>query len=46
LLSSAWQDLWATDGTNWIAGYPSTNGLVSQTNWPATSRAFFRVVKP
>ena len=45
-LGGSWQDLPATDGTNWISGYSSTNGFVSQTNWPAGSAAFFRVVKP
>ena len=46
LVSGTWQDLAATDGTNWTSGFGSTNGFVSQTNWPASSRAFFRVVKP
>jgi hypothetical protein len=45
-LSSAWMDLVATDGTNWTAGYSSTNGFVSQTNWPAAGKSFFRLVKP
>jgi hypothetical protein len=46
LLSGSWQDIIATDGTNWVSGYSSTNGFVSQTNWPAGSKAFFRLVKP
>jgi hypothetical protein len=46
LNAGTWQDLWETDGTNWTSGFPSTNGFVSQTNWPATNGAFFRVVKP
>lgn len=42
-----WQQVVATDGTNWSAGYYSTNGFVSQTNWPATDgNVFFRLVKP
>jgi hypothetical protein len=46
LAAGTWQELFATDGTNWITGASSTNGFVSQTNWPATNAAFFRVVKP
>jgi hypothetical protein len=46
LAGGTWQDLIATDGTNWTAGYSSTNGFVSQTNWPAADKAFFRLVKP
>ena len=46
LTSGVWQDLPATDGTNWLNGYNSTNGFVSQTNWPANGAAFFRLVKP
>jgi len=45
-LLSGWQTLAATDGTNWTTGYSSTNGFVSTTNWPAASKAFFRLVKP
>jgi hypothetical protein len=46
-LGGAWQDLMATDGTNWVSGYNDpTNGFVSQTNWPASGNAFFRLVKP
>ena len=45
-LGGSWQDLLATDGNNWTSGYSSTNGFVSQTNWPASIQAFFRVVKP
>lgn len=46
LASGTWQDIFETDGTNWISGYSSTNGFVSQTNWPASNNAFFRLVKP
>jgi hypothetical protein len=46
VLSGTWQTLAATDGTNWTVGYNSTNGFVSTTNWPATNRAFFRIIKP
>jgi hypothetical protein len=46
-LNGTWQDLFATDGTNWVSGYNDpTNGFVSQTNWPASGNAFFRLVKP
>ena len=45
-LSGAWQNIPATDGTNWTAGYSSANGLVSVTNWPASGTTFFRLVKP
>jgi len=46
LAGGVWQDLPATDGTNWISGYSSTNGFVSQTNWPVAGKTFFRLVKP
>jgi hypothetical protein len=46
LTLGVWQDLAATDGTNWITGYSSTNGFVSVTNWPASGKMFFRLVKP
>jgi hypothetical protein len=46
LLSGTWQNLVATDGTSWTTVTSSTNGLVSQTNWPASTKAFFRLVKP
>jgi len=42
----AWQDLIQTDGTNWTIGSSSINGFVSQTNWPAVGKTFFRLVKP
>lgn len=45
LASATWQDLWVTDGTNWTTGTTTTNGLLSATNWPATSKTFFRLVK-
>jgi len=46
LSAGAWVTISATDGTNWNIGYYSTNGLVSQTNWPTSSHQFFRLVKP
>jgi hypothetical protein len=46
LTGATWQDLWVTDGTNWASGSMSTNGFVSQTNWPANGIQFFRLVKP
>ena len=46
LTGGTWQDLWLTDGTNWTSGFTSTNGFVSQTNWPANGVQFFRLVKP
>ena len=46
LTSGAWLTLPATDGTNWTSGYSSTNGFVSQTNWPAAGNTFFRLAKP
>lgn len=47
LSGGSWQDLWATDGTNWNAGHYGTNGLVSVTNFPTSGGALFiRVVKP
>ena len=45
LSSGAWQDISATDGTNWVSGSSSTNGFVSQTNWPAGGNSFFRLFK-
>lgn len=45
-LTAVWQDIMSTDGTNWTTGYQSTNGFVSQTNWPAAGNAFFRLIKP
>ena len=47
LTSGAWQDVWATDGTNWTSGFNSVNGFMSKTNWPLTGQPmFFRLVKP
>jgi hypothetical protein len=45
-LLSAWQDILATDGTNWTTFNSSTNGLVSLTNCPASANTLFRLVKP
>jgi hypothetical protein len=41
-----WQDLIQTDGTNWTFGTASINGFVSQTNWPAVGKSFFRLTTP
>jgi hypothetical protein len=39
--------VFASDGTNWISGFNNpTNGFVSQTNWPVSGNALFRVIKP
>jgi hypothetical protein len=46
LISGVWQTVVATDGTNWTAGYSSTNGFVSVTNWPVSGNTFFRLIKP
>jgi hypothetical protein len=46
LTGGSWQDLLATDGATWTTGYSSTNGFVSQTNYPASGGAFFRLVIP
>jgi hypothetical protein len=47
VLSGAWQQIPATDGTNWSSGYYSTNGFVSVTNWPATGGpVYFQLEKP
>jgi hypothetical protein len=46
-LGGSWQDLPETDGTNWVSGFNNaTNGFVSQTNWPVSGNAFFRLIKP
>ena len=46
-INGPWQSIPATDGINWSAGTPSTNGFVSVTNWPASgSNTFFRLDKP
>lgn len=45
-LNGPWTDLWVTDGTNWTSGISTTNGLLSQTNWPAAGTTFFRLAKP
>lgn len=46
LAGGVWQSLVATDGTNWTAGYMSTNGWVSQTNGPASgSQQFYRLIQ-
>jgi hypothetical protein len=44
LTGGSWLSLAETDGTNWNSGYSSTNGFVSQTNWPAAgNQQFFRL---
>jgi hypothetical protein len=45
-LTSGWQSIPATDGTNWTAGYFGINGLVSVTNYPSSGQKFFRLIKP
>jgi len=46
VLAGPWTNNPVTDGHNWTAGYRSTNGLVSVTNWPSSGVTFFRMVKP
>jgi len=46
LSSGVWQDLPATDGTNWTKGVDTVDGLRSVTNWPSTGNAYFRLVRP
>jgi len=47
LTSGSWQSIPATDGTNWSTGFGSTNGFVSETNYPTSGGTiFFRLVKP
>lgn len=47
LTTGAWQQIIATDGTNWTSGYNSTNGFVSETNWPSSGGpVFFQLAKP
>jgi len=46
ILTGPWTNNPLTDGYNWTAGFGSTNGFVSVTNWPASGNTFFRVVKP
>ena len=46
LTGASWVNHIETDGTNWTAGYSSTNGFVSQTNWPAGGgQQFFRLIQ-
>ena len=41
-----WSNLPQTSGAYWSAGVSSTNGLVSQTNWPtAGGNTYFRLLK-
>lgn len=43
----SWVDHIETDGTNWSAGTISPDGLLSNTNLPATGASqYFRLVKP
>jgi hypothetical protein len=47
LSPGVWQQVVPTDGTNWSLGYGSTNGFVSETNFPATGgQLYFRLAKP
>jgi hypothetical protein len=46
LVSGVWQDYPLTDGTDWVTGFNSIDGFVSQTNWPANGNRFFRLIKP
>lgn len=47
LTAGVWQQIPATDGTNWLIGTSSTNGFVSQTNYPATGNpVYFQLEKP
>ncbi|HWY29473.1 MAG TPA: hypothetical protein VNX46_01885, partial [Candidatus Acidoferrum sp.] len=46
-INGPWVQLPETDGTTWSVGILSTNGLLSQTNWPtAGGSVYFRLVKP
>lgn len=46
LSSPSWVSHAETDGTNWYAGNVLANGLVTATNWPASSgNLFFRLIK-
>jgi hypothetical protein len=45
-LTGLWTDYPNTDGTNWTAGSSTTNGFMSNTNWPSNGNTFFRLVKP
>ena len=46
MTDGSWQSIAGTDGTNWANGYSSTNGFVSQTNWPAADgQHFFRLIQ-
>ena len=46
LSNPVWQDIKATDGTNWTTGSSSANGFGSVTNWPSAGNTYFRLVKP
>ncbi len=46
LAAGTWTDLYNTDGTNWTAGYMSTDGLTSLTNYTmGGAPTFFRLIK-
>jgi hypothetical protein len=45
-LTGPWTDHPETDGGTWTSGSSSTNGFVSQTNWPSLGNQYFRLVKP
>jgi hypothetical protein len=43
---ASWTTLPLTSGAYWSAGISSTNGLISQTNWPtAGANTFFRLLE-
>jgi hypothetical protein len=43
-VAGGWQNIVATDGTNWLNGITTTNGFLSQTNLPAgRGQQFFRL---
>jgi len=47
LFVGSWTTISSTDGTNWTSGFNSTNGFVSQTNYPVSNTPlFFRLIKP
>jgi hypothetical protein len=45
-LNGLWADHFETDGTNWTAGTLSNVGFISQTNFPTSGSAFFRLSRP
>ena len=45
-INGSWADHLETDGTNWTAGALSNLGFISQTNYPTSGSAYFRLSKP